>query len=463
MRQAVNVLDRLHRAGMRQVDGGSAVVFRVAIGLLGSASAWRFIANGWVRELYVVPDYHFSYLGFGWVRPWPEWGMYLHFVCLGLLGLAVAAGLFYRVSIVLFFLGFTYVELIDRVTYLNHYYWMSLVLLLMVFMPLDRVHSLDARRNPSRSRATVPVWVLWTLRGQIAVVYLFAGMAKLNPDWLLRAMPLRIWLFQHDAAPLIGRWLQVPATAYLASWFGAFYDLTIPVWLSISATRRFAYAFVVLFHLATRLLFPEIGLFPWIMTVAATVFFEPDWPRRLMMRVRRHGPSGRVAALPTVGSDPPLPQGVLGWHRAAVCGLLLFAGVQLVMPLRHHLYPGNVRWTEEGYLFAWRVMLTEKSGHVEFLVTDPASGNRWRVYPDAVLTPLQAERMAIRPELIRQTAGFVAADFARRGIPDVEVRADAHASFNGRPNARLVDPDVDLTAVSVGFGPRVWILAPPPN
>ena len=157
MGKTVNMLDRLQLAGGRQVDGSSAVVFRVAIGFLGSASAWRFIANDWVRDLYVVPEYHFSYLGFGWVRPWPEWGMYVHFACLGLLGLAIAAGLFYRVSIVLFFLGFTYVELIDRVTYLNHYYWMSLVVLLMVFMPLDRVHSLDALRNPARSRATVPV------------------------------------------------------------------------------------------------------------------------------------------------------------------------------------------------------------------------------------------------------------------------------------------------------------------
>lgn len=457
------MLDRLHRAGGRQVDGSSAVVFRVAIGLLGSASAWRFIANGWVRELYVVPEYHFSYLGFGWVRPWPEWGMDAHFVCLGVLGLAVAAGLFYRISIALFFLGFTYVELIDRVTYLNHYYWMSLITFLMVFMPLGRVYSLDALLNPACRRATVPAWVLWILRGQIAVVYLFAGMAKLNPDWLLRAMPLRIWLFQHDAAPLIGRWLQHPAAAYLASWFGALYDLTIPVWMSFPAMRRSAYAVVVLFHLATWLLFPEIGLFPWIMMVAATIFFEPDWARRVVTRMRRRDPDGQVAAIPTAGTDPPLPQGAPGWHRAAVCGLLLFAGIQLVMPLRHHLYPGNVRWTEEGYLFAWRVMLTEKSGHVEFLVTDPASGNRWRVFPDAVLTPLQVERMAIRPELIRQAAGFVAADFARRGILGVEVRADAYASFNGRPHARLVDPDVDLTAVDAGVGPRSWILGPPQN
>ena len=39
--------------------------------------------------------------------------------------------------------------------------------------------------------------------------------------------------------------------------------------------------------------------------------------------------------------------------------VVLFLGIQFLLPLRHLLYPGNVNWTEEGFRFAWRVMLVE--------------------------------------------------------------------------------------------------------
>ena len=73
----------------------------------------RFVANGWVSDVYIEPAYHFTYAGFAWVQPWPAWGMYMHFGMLGLASLGVALGYRYRLSIATFFLLFTYVELID--------------------------------------------------------------------------------------------------------------------------------------------------------------------------------------------------------------------------------------------------------------------------------------------------------------------------------------------------------------
>ena len=131
------------------------------IRLLGVAAVVRSAANGWITELYVEPAHHFTYSGFWWVQPWPGWGMYLHFALMGLAAAGVAAGYRYRLSIVAFFLLFTYVELIDKTTYLNHYYWVSLVSLLMIFMPLGRTWSLDARRGTAGTRRTIPAWVIW--------------------------------------------------------------------------------------------------------------------------------------------------------------------------------------------------------------------------------------------------------------------------------------------------------------
>lgn len=433
-------------------DGASAAVFRILFGLLALISVIRFFAHDWIERLYIEPTYHLSYLGFGWLQPLPGWGMYAHFAALGILSIGIAVGYRYRICAALFFIGFTYVEILDRTTYLNHYYWMSLVSLLMIFLPLHRRASFDTWRNPSRLGNAVPIWTLWTLRAQVGVVYVFAGIAKLNPDWLLEALPLRIWLHQYGDLPAIGALLQEDWLAYAMSWSGAAFDLAIVPCLMWHRTRLPAYITLVAFHLLTWILFPQLGMFPWLMIGASLIFFSPDWPQQLWaFTTRRH----RRPILPHI--SPPAHRA--SWQTyAAIAGLGLFAIFQIAMPLRHFAYPGNVRWNEDGYRFAWRVMLTEKTGFVQYRVRHPHTGNEWLVSPDEYLSPLQTERMAIQPDMIAQTARIIAEDFAKRGYQDVAVTADAFVAFNGRPNSRLIDPSADLAAVIPNLAPKRWVL-----
>ena len=428
----------------RQVDVASFVAFRTAFGLLSLAVVIRYFAHGWIGPLYVDPAHHFTYLGFGWLEPWPGWGMYVHFAVLGLVSLGIAAGFRPRLCAALFFVGFTYVELLDRTTYLNHQYLMSLVSLLLVFVPMGR--------------NTLPIWTLWVLHAQIGVVYVFAGIAKLNPDWLFHALPMRIWLYQHGDLPVLGPLLQETWMAYAMSWSGALFDLAVVPTLLWRRTRLPAYVALVAFHLATWVLFPQLGIFPWVMMGLTLIFFPPNWPRRLFRIPWYRIPWYRIPSPNTTAVPHAVPS--RPWlARAIVTSLVLFAAVQLVLPLRHLAYPGNVRWTEEGYLLAWRVMLTEKVGFVQYRVRDLETGQAWLVNPDSYLTPLQTERMAFQPDMILQTAHFIADDFARRGHPDVVVNADAFVAFNGRPNARLIEPGVDLASVRPGLAPKQWILS----
>ena len=425
--------NRLMLMTTRPVSGASIIAFRAIFGLMGLLVIARFFAHGWVGPLYFEPTHHFTYLGFGWLQPWPGWGMYIHFAVLGILSLGMAVGYRPRWCAALFCLGFTYVELLDRTTYLNHYYLMSLVSLLLALLPL-------------RGR-TVPLWAIWILRAQVGIVYVFAGMAKLNPDWLFHALPMRIWLYQHGDLPVIGPLMQETWTAYAMSWGGATFDLAIVPALLWWRTRPLAYVALVAFHLTTWILFPQLGIFPWLMIGLSLIFFDPDWPRRLLPRRMLRG--SMEAVLPKIHS----------WQtRAVLVALTVMAVVQLALPLRHLAYPGNVRWNEEGYLFAWRVMLTEKVGFVQYRVRDLGTGQTWLVDPDDYLTPLQTERMAIQPDMIRQTAHFIANDFAARGYPNVTVAADAFVSFNGRPNSRLIDPTTDLASIKPGVTSKGWVL-----
>ena len=457
----LGLVGRLVQAATEPVPAGSAAVFRIAFGLLGVAMVLRFVANGWISEVYVEPAHHFSYYGFGWVRAWPGWGMHAHFALLGLASLGVALGYRYRLSIAAFFLLFTYIELIDKTTYLNHYYFVSLMSLLMVFLPLHRSWSLDARRGPIAQRpSTIPRGVLWMLRAQIGLVYVFAGIAKLNPDWLLHADPLRIWLYNTTDTPLIGFFVRETWMAYAMSWAGAFFDLTIVGWLLWRKSRPFAYVILVAFHVATGVLFPSIGMFPWIMIGATLLFFDPDWPARLSRRTR--GASAQTTAGAPI-STPPTEARPLSWPvRAALVLGGLFLAVQLLVPLRHLAYPGNVRWTEEGYRFSWRVLVTEKTGLVKYRVTSRATGEERLVHPDEYLTPLQVERFAHQPDMVLAAAHIIRDDFIGRGHEEVEVRADAFVTYNGRAVTRLIDPQVDLARIRPDIGPKPWLLDPPP-
>ena len=110
------------------------VVFRIIFGLMMFFGILRFWLNGWIHDFFIKPDHFFHYYGFEWVKPMGEFGMYTVFALLLISSLSIALGLFYRISSFLFFLFFTYVELIDVTNYLNHYYFISLVSFLMCFL-----------------------------------------------------------------------------------------------------------------------------------------------------------------------------------------------------------------------------------------------------------------------------------------------------------------------------------------
>ncbi len=444
-------VQRARSAALRPVDVASLAVLRILFGALLFVGTSRFVLQGWVERLYGQPTFFFKYWGFSWVEVWPLWGMYLHYAALVVLALFITLGLFYRAAVTLFLLLFTYLQLMDVTNYLNHYYLVVLLLGLMALLPMNAAFSLDARRRPKLARASVPAWMIWLLRFQVGVVYLFASLAKVGPDWLLFAQPLGIWLGTKTHLPFIGALLELPFSVWLFSWAGFLYDLTIVLWLSWPRTRPFAYLTVLVFHGLTSVFF-AIGMFPVIMAVSTTVFFSPSWPRRFLRGAAAAPPS--LAATPTPG----------GWTRAQRLGALafaLYALVQVGLPLRHLAYPGDVLWGEQGMRFSWRVMVREKDGAVTYRVRQVSTGREWLASPHDYLTWRQVHEMSGQPDLILQLAQHIARDFERRGKGPVEVRVDATASLNGRAPARLIDPDVDLTKIDDGIGVARWILPAP--
>ena len=429
----------------------SVAVFRIVFGLVVAGSSLRFLLKGWVDTLYLAPAHHLTYVGFEWVQPWPAPLMYAHMIGLAVLGLCIALGYHHRAAAVLFTVGFAYAELIDASLYLNHYWFVTLAAVLVAALPVHHRWSLDARRGRVAPSATVPAMTVWALRAQVAVVYVFAGLAKLNSEWLFDALPMRIWLPDRAHLAVVGSLLELPSTAFVLSWMGAAFDCTIVGWLLWRRSRPFAYVAVIAFHVATAMLFPEIGVFPWLMIGSTLVFFSPDWPTRLRTRLRL--PARRVGATntPAAMCGPRL-------SRRVTVFLAAFAAVQVILPLRHLAYPGDVRWTDEGHYGSWRVMLTEKVGFLEFRVRHADTGQEWLVEPILVLADWQVRQAAVRPDLLHAAAHLVADYYRERDGRPVEVYADSWVSFMGRRAQRMVDPNVDLAAQPRTLLPQSWIL-----
>lgn len=296
------------------------------------------------------------------------------------------------------FLSFTYIELIDKSTYLNHYYFISMICLLMIFLPAHAFFSIDAKINKNLHSGYVPGWTLDSIKLFVSMLYFFAAIAKINSDWLLHAQPLKIWLIARNDMPLIGFLFNYKWTPYLFSWFGFLYDLTIPFLLWNKKTRLSAYAAVIVFHLLTSLLFP-IGMFPYIMIVTTLIFFSEDFHLKLLSRFNKlFKGSEEFISTTNKCSFKQLNQKVI------IGVFALFFFVQIVLPFRYLLYPGKLFWTEEGFRFSWRVMLIEKSGYAEFKVIDAISGKWVIVNNHEFLTKLQEKMMATQPDMILQYA-----------------------------------------------------------
>ena len=415
----------------------------------------RFYLKGWVEELYIEPDFHFSYYGFEWIKPIGEFTYLIFAVCF-ISSLFVMIGLKYKTSIILFFLSFTYIELMDKTTYLNHYYFISILSFLLIFIPANATFSVDNIINQKKF-TNIPRWSVDALKLLITIVYLYAGVAKINSDWLIEAMPLKIWLQSKYDLPLIGgNLLQMEWVHYAMSWGGMLYDLSIPFLLMLNKTRIMAFILVVFFHVFTLILFP-IGMFPHIMIFSSMVFFSSKFHEKILYQIRRVITKvGKKVKSKKIKMETSNLY-VLQKQNLTLFTVTSFFILQILLPFRYQLYPGELFWHEQGYRFSWRVMLIEKIGYTNFKVKNPNDGTSFMVDSSQYLTPFQLKQMSFQPDFILEFAHYLGEKYSTENNK-VEVYADSFVALNGRPSKRFIDPDINLINEQESFKDKKWIL-----
>lgn len=443
----VTVIERINNFIGKQVNIAPLVVFRIAFGGLMFISLLRFIFKGWVYQLYILPKVYFPFFDFPFLSPLPGNGMYAVFWILLACSVFIILGLFYRFSITIFFLLFTYVELIDKTNYLNHYYFICLISFLLVFVPAANAFSLDNYILKRNETEKVPVIYVLMIQMQMAIVYFFAGVAKLNSDWLFNAMPLKIWLPPYSHWPIIGPFLETEWVAYFFSWFGCIYDLAISFLLFNKKTVKWGYFLVLVFHLATSLFF-NIGMFPYIMMVITIIFFSEDFHLKILTGLKQ-----------LFRYNTSITQSNYELKPIIKTMAIIYLIIQVILPFRYLAYNQNLFWCEQGYRFSWRVMLMEKAGTAFFYVKDAKTKNEVEVDNKKYLTYMQEKQMSTQPDMMVDYAKFLKNEFQKQGFTNPSVRALVYVTLNGQPSRKFINDSIDLSIQSNSiFKKKTWIL-----
>jgi len=428
-------LEKLSRHFFQPIDIMPLVFFRVVFGMIMIWEVWRYFHYDRIYRYYIEPEFYFSYYGFGWVQPLPPDGMVWLFLVLAFLAGCIALGAFYRLAMTLFFFAFTYIFLLDQVQYLNHFYLISLISFLMIFVPAHHKFSVDSLLKPELRSETASLLSLWLIRGQLAIVYVYGGIAKINADWL-RGEPMRMWLAERTDFPLIGQWFTEEWMVYAFSYGGLLFDLLIVPLILWKRTRILALILAAGFHLTNNHLF-NIGIFPWLALAGTLLFLPPSWFRFWQ-------------SLPSAEAKISIDRR----KQFLLVATMFYFAIQILLPLRHFLFSGIVSWTEAGHTLAWHMKLRTKDGETVFYASFP-DGHTEVIVAENYLTNRQFSQMSDNPDMILRFAQYLSSLDAYQ---ESEIRAWSMMSLNGRASQLMIDPTANLVTQPIDLRADDWIL-----
>ncbi|NAS31972.1 HTTM domain-containing protein [Flavobacteriaceae bacterium R38] len=426
----------------KQIDNAPLIVFRIIFGLLLFLESVGAIFTGWIKRTLIEPDFTFSFIGFEWLQPLPGNWMYAYYTLMGVFGLLVMLGYKYKWSLGFFTVMWTGVYLMQKSSYNNHYYLLIIICLLMLLVPAHKYASIDVKRNPKIQSLSMPNWCSWIIILQLWIVYTYASVAKLYPDWIDTTVVENL-MSARKGYPIIGDFLQLKWVHYLITYVGIFYDLLIVPLLLWKPTRKIAFAASIIFHIFNSIVL-QIGIFPYMSLAFTLFFFEPDYIRRLFLKKK---PELQVSSIH-----------IPSYRKAFVILGSVYFIIQIALPLRHWLIKDDVLWTEEGHRMSWRMMLRSKSGYIRFKVVDKNTDAVEIVNPKKYLSRKQSRIIGTKPDVIWQFVQRLKKEYASQG-KEVAIYGMGKIKVNNGPYKTLIDPNVDLSMEEWShFKHHSWIL-----
>ncbi len=426
----------------KQIDNSSLIVFRIIFGLLCFLESVGAIFTGWVKRILIDSEFTFSFIGFEWLQPLPGNGMYYYYAIMGVFALFVMLGYKYRLSIISFTLMWTATYLMQKSAYNNHYYLLVLISSIMVFLPAHKYASIDVKQNPSLTSFSMPQWCRIVIILQLFIVYTYASVAKLYPDWL-DASVMEMFMKGKNDYFLIGDLLQQKWLHYTLAYGGILFDGLIVPLLLFKPTRKYAFIVSIFFHLFNSFVF-QIGIFPYLSLAFTLFFFEPKIIQNIFLKKKFFYENDEVIIPNT--------------RTPLIIIFSVYFLIQIGLPLRHHFIEDDVLWTEEGHRLSWRMMLRSKSAQTVYRVENKDTGKSMIINLNNYLSSKQKRAASSKPDVMWQFAQRLKEKFKKEG-QDIAVYVDSKISVNGKPFKAFTNPNVDIANVEWHtFKHSNWIL-----
>ena len=425
----------------KAIDNSPLIVFRIFFGFLVACESFGAILTGWVKRVLIDPQVTFSFIGFEWLKPLPGFGMYFYFIAMGVFGLAIMLGYRYRIAIISYTILWAGVYFMQKTAYNNHYYLLLLISFLMIFLPSNSYASLDVRQNRIKEENTMPYWISLLFIIQVAIVYVFASIAKFYPDWLDGTFTRNLLADSTNVIALKKLFLQKWFYLFIA-YMGIIFDLLIVPLLLFKKTRMLALLASLTFHLFNAI-FLEIGIFPFFALTFVLFFYEPETIRSVFLRKK---------------TSIETENGHSNYYGKKIVYFLIipYLIIQLLLPLRHHFIEGDVLWTEEGHRLSWRMMLRERNGFIHIRIKDLKTGEESLYDYRKNLTDKQIQNLATKPDFIWQYCQYITKEFKGK---DIAIFINCKNSINRKEYKTLIDPKFDMAKAKWDyFRHNEWLL-----
>lgn len=421
----------MRNAFFKPIDNSPLIAFRIFFGFLIACESFGAIMTGWVKKVLIEPQFTFSFIGLEWLQPFPSNLMYVYFILMGVLGIFIMLGLKYTYAIASYTILWAGVYFMQKSSYNNHYYLLLLISFCMIFLPANKFMSLDVKYNFTEHKLTMPKWISLLFIVQIIIVYFYASIAKIYPDWLdgtftrnllqgTTTRPFFLNLFSQ-------KWLYL-----FIAYAGILFDLLVVPLFLFKKTRTVALICSVVFHLFNAITL-QIGIFPFFALTFILFFYEPETIKNLFFK-----------------NKPICNDKELDFSSSKILKFLFvpYIIIQLALPLRHHFIEGDVFWTEEGHRLSWRMMLRERSGFIVIKIKDNETNDTFTYDYHKNLTSKQARQLATKPDFIWQYCQKIKEEFKGR---DISIFINCKNSINRKPLKTLIDPKADFAKVKWNY------------
>lgn len=459
-------------------DPSNLAVLRILFGFLMILDIPQERSMLFIAHQFGSDSCHFPLFSF--IQPLSVDWMHVVYLVMFLGACGICLGFMFRLSCLSFMVTYWYIFLLEKCRWNNHSYLYGLMSVMLILSDANHYWSLDGYLNPELRNSHVPKWNYVLLRFQVFLVYFYAGLKKLDLDWM-RGYSMtglsRQWVFDPFRIFLDDQIIDL----FLVHIGGLLFDLSEGFLLVFEKTRPIGIFLGAMFHGMNSQMF-HIGMFPYTMLATLPLFCAYNWPKKLFSYL----PNTLAKILPSQDVPQTSPHCIYPSsnkaddrlqdkkgasltiqmpstkHKALVCIVLVYMGVQIFLPYSHFVTKGYNAWTQGLYGYSWDMMVHSWSTqHVRIKVVDQISGEVTYLRPTAWMKEKRQSRWNSHPDMIKQYVACIAEKlktFDELNITEPAIYLDVWRSMNRRFQQRMVDPNVDI--IKAPWSPweqTVWI------